>query len=456
MRCRADRSAPTRGCPRNGKRVRAAPRRHCRTLRSEARRREGGRSRLASPETGLRPGRGALAWRVRRRRVVRRSRSAVAIAVRGRAVDAETRHVPSSCIASRARRARRVVSRRVARRCARAVRPRRRAGHRRRRCRSGSIRLSVTATRGSQPIADVLADVTVIGARRDRARRRAEPHRAPAAPAGRRDHPERRTRRRCRASSCAARTAARRWCWSTASGSPRRRRGDVARGDPARPDRPDRDPARAGVEPLRRRRDRRRRSRCSRGAGPAALSATRARATARTRTWDGDGRRVRQRRAAARSRAGAAAKKSNGFNAIVEPGELLLQRRPRRLREPERLGERGAHRGRTGRSSPRSTSAAGSNNQFDGGPGFDDRTITTVETWQVASRNRLASFWVSRLSAGAGIDDSVSQTAFGDFPFKTTQRQYAWQNELTLPLGLADRRPRAARGARRDRRRISP
>jgi vitamin B12 transporter len=76
------------------------------------------------------------------------------------------------------------------------------------------------------------------------------------------------------------------------------------------------------------------------------------------------------------------------------------------------------------------------NAQYDGGPGSDDRTITTVETWLVASRNRLASFWVSQLSAGTGTDDSVSQTGFGDFPFRTTQRQYTWQNEFTLPLGL--------------------
>jgi vitamin B12 transporter len=74
-------------------------------------------------------------------------------------------------------------------------------------------------------------------------------------------------------------------------------------------------------------------------------------------------------------------------------------------------------------------------NQFDGGPDFDDRTITVAETWQVASRNRLASFWVSRLSAGEGIDDSQTQTAYGNFPFKTTQRQYAWQNEFALPVG---------------------
>ena len=76
------------------------------------------------------------------------------------------------------------------------------------------------------------------------------------------------------------------------------------------------------------------------------------------------------------------------------------------------------------------------NNQFDGGPGSDDRTITTVDTWQVASRNQLAPFWVSLLSAGQGKDDSVSETGFGNFPFKTTQTQFLWQNDLTLPLGL--------------------
>jgi vitamin B12 transporter len=75
------------------------------------------------------------------------------------------------------------------------------------------------------------------------------------------------------------------------------------------------------------------------------------------------------------------------------------------------------------------------NNQFDGGPGHDDRTITTLEAWSVASRNRLARPWLSILTIGEGSDDSVSQTGFGDFPFKTTQRQYVWQNDLTLPLG---------------------
>ncbi len=75
------------------------------------------------------------------------------------------------------------------------------------------------------------------------------------------------------------------------------------------------------------------------------------------------------------------------------------------------------------------------NNQFDGSANFDDRTITTAEMWQVQSRNRLASFWVSQLSAAQGTDDSQTQMADGTSPFKTTQRQYTWQNEFALPLG---------------------
>ncbi|MEO8507198.1 MAG: TonB-dependent receptor [Betaproteobacteria bacterium] len=75
------------------------------------------------------------------------------------------------------------------------------------------------------------------------------------------------------------------------------------------------------------------------------------------------------------------------------------------------------------------------NSQFDGGPGFDDRTITTLEAWSVASRNQLGERWLSILTAGEGSDDSISQTAYGDAPFRTTQRQITWQNDVTLPLG---------------------
>jgi len=75
------------------------------------------------------------------------------------------------------------------------------------------------------------------------------------------------------------------------------------------------------------------------------------------------------------------------------------------------------------------------NNQYDGGAGFDDRTITTLEAWSVVSRNKLARDWSSVFTLGSGSDDSVSQTGYGDYPYKTTQRQFTWQNDFTLPLG---------------------
>ena len=129
-----------------------------------------------------------------------------------------------------------------------------------------------------------------------------------------------------------------------------------------------------------------------------------------------------------------AAKASDGFNAVVDPSSFLYN------------GDKDGYKNQSVSANLAFTAAPGQdftaqyfrshlNSQFDGGPGFDDRTITTAETWQVAARNVLAPFWVSRLSAGAGIDDSKTESAFDDFPFKTTQRQYVWQNEFTLPLG---------------------
>ncbi len=77
------------------------------------------------------------------------------------------------------------------------------------------------------------------------------------------------------------------------------------------------------------------------------------------------------------------------------------------------------------------------NSQYDGGPGFDDRTITTLEAWSVVSRNRLNDAWMSILTAGEGSDDSVSQTGYGDYPYRTTQQQLTWQNDVVLPRGVA-------------------
>lgn len=136
----------------------------------------------------------------------------------------------------------------------------------------------------------------------------------------------------------------------------------------------------------------------------------------------------------ARFAVSAGARRSDGFNAIVNPANFSYA--------PDRDGYRGESVSANGSFSFAPEQEASVqyfrsrlDNQYDGGDNFDDRTITTLESWQVATRNRLASFWVSRLSAGEGSDDSQSKTGFGDFPFRTRQRQYAWQNDLTLPFG---------------------
>ena len=73
--------------------------------------------------------------------------------------------------------------------------------------------------------------------------------------------------------------------------------------------------------------------------------------------------------------------------------------------------------------------------QFDAGPGFDDRTITTVESYALASRNRLAAFWTSRIEAAETGDRSDSRTGFGPSRFSTRQRLYSWQSDFALPRG---------------------
>jgi vitamin B12 transporter len=78
--------------------------------------------------------------------------------------------------------------------------------------------------------------------------------------------------------------------------------------------------------------------------------------------------------------------------------------------------------------------------QFDAEPGFDDRTITTVDSLALASGNRLTGWWTSRLEAGQTDDISDSRTGFGPGRFTTRQRLYLWQNDFLLPqgsLGLA-------------------
>jgi len=131
----------------------------------------------------------------------------------------------------------------------------------------------------------------------------------------------------------------------------------------------------------------------------------------------------------------AGAKRSVGFNAIAYPSSFGVND-DRDGYSSQNISAYAAQPWSEGVELPAQYVRSRLDAQFDGGPGFDDRTITTVEAWQVASRNRLAPAWVSQLSMGDGIDDSATQTAYGTFPFRTTQRQYTWQNEFTLPVGM--------------------
>jgi vitamin B12 transporter len=131
----------------------------------------------------------------------------------------------------------------------------------------------------------------------------------------------------------------------------------------------------------------------------------------------------------------AGGRKSEGFNAIGNPANFSYN--------PDRDGYRDdsasgsvAFRFAEGEELSAQFFHSRQNAQFDAGPGYDDRTITTLASYSVASRNRLTSFWTSRLEAGEGDADSLSQTGFGPSRFKTRQRQYAWQNDFTLSRGM--------------------
>ena len=293
---------------------------------------------------------------------------------------------------------------------------------------------AVTAARGSQPIADVLADITVIGPA-EIARAGAQSltellQRQPGVEIVQNGGPgavsgvflrganrgqtlvlidgvrdrlvERRVRRRSRRSR-STRSSGSRSCAD-------RRRASTA-------------PTPSAAS-----------SRCSRGAGPARSPATRARVTAPTAPGTSKGGVSRHDGAGAIRGAGGG--QSAATASTRSPTRRISSSTPTRTGTATRACRRAPDSPRRrGQEFTAQFFRSRLDNQFDGGPDFDDRTITVAETWQVASRNRLAPFWVSRLSAGAGIDDSQTQTAFGHFSFKTTQRQYAWQNEFALPLG---------------------
>ena len=128
--------------------------------------------------------------------------------------------------------------------------------------------------------------------------------------------------------------------------------------------------------------------------------------------------------------------RSNGFNAIANPGNFSY--------DPDADGYRngsvsanGSFDWAAGQALRAQYFRSRQNAQFDGGDAFDDRTVTTLESYGAASDNTLTPWWTSRLTAGSGSDESVSHTGSGNFPFRTRQRQYAWQNEFDVAPQLS-------------------
>ncbi|MBC7787429.1 MAG: TonB-dependent receptor [Methylophilaceae bacterium] len=80
--------------------------------------------------------------------------------------------------------------------------------------------------------------------------------------------------------------------------------------------------------------------------------------------------------------------------------------------------------------------SSNSHANYDSSDTFNNYVNSSQLAYSFFSKNQITSIWHSTLSAGEGIDDSNNQydVGFGG-SFKTKQRQYSWQNDVTLPLG---------------------
>lgn len=66
---------------------------------------------------------------------------------------------------------------------------------------------------------------------------------------------------------------------------------------------------------------------------------------------------------------------------------------------------------------------------------FSDHANLSQLSYSLYSKNQFTSNWLSTVRVGEGIDESESFLEFGRSVFKSKQRQYSWQNDVTLPLG---------------------
>lgn len=80
--------------------------------------------------------------------------------------------------------------------------------------------------------------------------------------------------------------------------------------------------------------------------------------------------------------------------------------------------------------------SSNSHANYDSSNTFNNYINSSQLAYSLFSKNQITTIWHSTLSAGEGIDDSNNQydVGFGG-SFKTKQRQYSWQNNVTLPLG---------------------
>lgn len=72
------------------------------------------------------------------------------------------------------------------------------------------------------------------------------------------------------------------------------------------------------------------------------------------------------------------------------------------------------------------------NAQYDSSANFDDRSVQTLDTLALYSKNRIVSNWLSTVQLSQGDDKLDSIDSFGKTFFNTRQTNLSWQNDVAL------------------------
>ena len=76
------------------------------------------------------------------------------------------------------------------------------------------------------------------------------------------------------------------------------------------------------------------------------------------------------------------------------------------------------------------------NSHYDSSSNFDNYGEQTLQSYALISKNQLTDIWHSTLKLGAGLEDSDDYSSSGKSNFTTKQKQFSWQNDINLPLGV--------------------